>query len=84
MLTLALPMAVTQIIETQAEPGGAAMLAWTRTAGRWPPVIDTNPTPGSCGCLREPGRKIEIWTRGSGIVCEVTAVSTGASAGLTL
>ena len=60
-------------------------LAWTRTAGFWPPLIVTNPTPDNCEifCARFVSAKSS--TLESGSVSDVSAsVSTGVSAGFTL
>jgi hypothetical protein len=56
-----------------------------RTAGRWPPLILTSPTPLNCEifCTRRVSARSSTWV--SGIVFEVSArVRIGASAGLTL
>ena len=56
-----------------------------RTAGFWPPLIVTSPTPASCeifGASRVSARDC-TWLRGS-VSDESPSVSTGASAGFTL
>ncbi|MGY3445870.1 hypothetical protein ACVW17_005871 [Bradyrhizobium sp. USDA 4473] len=61
------------------------MSAWIRTAGRWPPLMLTRPTPGSCEifCASLVSTKSCTWV--SGMVFEVRpSVRIGASAGLTL
>jgi hypothetical protein len=56
-----------------------------RTAGRWPPAIDTRPTPGSCEIFCAMRVSTRFCSCGSFSVPELTAsVSTGASAGFTL
>ena len=56
-----------------------------RTAGRWPPVTLTSPTPLICESFCATRTSIRSLTWCSGSVGEVTAnVMTGASAGLTL
>src|SRR5262245_12446741 len=54
-------------------------------AGFWPPLMLTNPTPGSCEIFWARLVSVRSCTRVRGKVSEVTArVSTGVSAGLTL
>ena len=58
---------------------------WMRTAGFWPPLILTKPTPESCEifCASRVSARSSIL--GSGSVFEVRArVKIGASAGLVL
>ena len=56
-----------------------------RTAGRWPPVMLTSPTPGSCEIFAASRVSASDWISGSGIVREESAsVRIGVSAGLTL
>ena len=60
-------------------------LAWMRTAGFWPPLIETRPTPASCEifCARRVSARSS--TLESGRVFEVRArVTTGVSAGFVL
>ena len=57
----------------------------TRTAGRWPPLIETKPTPESWEIFWARLVSARSCTRCSGSVSEVSAsVSTGVSAGLAL
>ena len=61
------------------------MSTWMRTAGRWPPLRLTRPTPPTCEIFWASRVSTRFWTWVSGRVSEVTAsVITGASAGLTL
>ena len=61
------------------------MLAWIRTAGRWPPCSVTRPTPVTWLIFSASRVLTRFWTSVSGMLFEVIAsVSTGASAGLTL
>ena len=56
-----------------------------RTAGRWPPLMLTSPTPGSCEIFCAMRVSARSSSFGSGSVCEVSAsVMIGVSAGLTL
>ena len=48
LLTLALPIVGAQIVDVEPEAASARRLAWMRTAGRWPPLMLTRPTPGNC------------------------------------
>ena len=60
-------------------------LAWMRTAGFWPPLMVTRPTPLSCEIFGASRVSTRSSTCESGIEFEVIAsVSTGASAGLVL
>ncbi len=84
-LALALAMAVRRISIVMPYLARASVLAWTRTAGRWPPLMLTRPTPPIWEifwAMRESAMS-STWVRGR--VLEVTArVMIGASAGLTL
>ncbi len=63
----------------------AAGSTCTRTAGFWPPLIDTSPTPGSCEIFWARFVSARSSTLDSGSVSEVRArVKIGVSAGLTL
>ncbi len=54
------------------------------TAGRWPPLVDTSPTPGSCEIFCAALVSVMSWISVRGMLGEVTArVRMGASAGLT-
>ncbi len=56
-----------------------------RTAGRWPPLMLTRPTPGSCEIFCASRVSIKSCTFGSGRDFDVTASARiGASAGFTL
>jgi hypothetical protein len=56
-----------------------------RTAGRWPPLSETRPTPLTWLILSARRVLTMFWTSVSGMLSEVMArVSTGASAGFTL
>ena len=56
-----------------------------RTAGFWPPLMLTRPTPGSCEIFCASRVSARSSTFGSGSVVEVSAsVRIGASAGLIL
>jgi hypothetical protein len=80
-----LPSRGAQIVDVEAVGGQRARIAWMRTAGRWPPLMLTRPTPGCCEifCASRVSARSSTWV--SGIVFEVSArVRIGASAGLTL
>jgi hypothetical protein len=56
-----------------------------RTAGFWPPLSVTSPTPGSCEIFGTRRVSARSWTVDSGSVSDVSAsVRIGASAGFTL
>ena len=56
-----------------------------RTAGFWPPLMLTRPTPGNCEIFCDSGVSAMSSTFVSGSVSEVSAsVRTGVSAGLVL
>jgi len=68
-------------------PYAASALGFTttRTAGRWPPLMLTTPTPLSCEIFCATRVSARSSTSVSGMTLEVIPrVSTGASAGLTL
>ena len=63
----------------------AVGFAWIRTAGFWPPEMETRPTPGSCEILGARRVSARSSTFDSGMVLEVSArVTMGVSAGLVL
>ena len=60
-------------------------LACTRTAGFWPPLMVTRPTPGSCEIFWARVVSAKSSTFWRGIVSQLSAkVRMGASAGFTL
>ncbi len=84
-LTLAAAMAVRTSSSDRPSAASARGLACTRTAGRWPPVMLTRPTPEICEIFCARRVSTRSWICGSGMPSEVTArVRIGASAGLTL
>ena len=63
----------------------AVGFAWMRTAGFWPPLMLTSPTPGNCEIFCANRVSAKSSTCASGNVLEVSAnVRMGASAGLDL
>ncbi|MCY1403546.1 hypothetical protein D9M71_187300 [compost metagenome] len=63
----------------------AAGLARIRTAGRWPPLMLTRPTPEICEIFCARRVSTRSWICGSGMLSDITArVRIGASAGFTL
>ena len=84
-LVLAPAIAVRTSSSDRPYAASALGLTWMRTAGRWPPLILTSPTPGSCEifcAIRVSARSSSF---GSGSVCDDSAsVMIGVSAGLTL
>ena len=84
-LVLALPMATRTSSSESPYAASAVGFTWMRTAGRWPPLMLTRPTPGSCEifcAIRVSARSSSL---GSGSVCDVSAnVRIGVSAGFTL
>ncbi len=84
-LMLAAAMEVRTSSSERLYAASAFGLTWMRTAGRWPPLMLTRPTPGSCEifCARRVSARSS--SLGSGSVEEVSAsVRIGVSAGLTL
>ena len=85
VLTLALPRVVRRSSTFSPKAAMARGLISTRTAGTWPPLMLTRPTPGCCEifCASLVSPASSTWV--SGNVSEVSArVRIGASAGLTL
>ncbi len=84
-LTLAAPIAVRRSSIDMPSAASAVGLAWMRTAGRWPPLMVTRPTPWICEIFCATRVSTRSCSLGSGSVSEVIAsVRIGASAGLTL
>src|ERR1700687_4459086 len=84
-LTLAAASAVRISSRLNPYEANAVGLAWIRTAGFCPPLIETSPTPGSCEifCANEVSARSSTLDKGR--ESEVSArVKIGASAGLTL
>ena len=68
--------------ERRQQPSGST---WMRTAGFWPPLMLTRPTPGSCEIFCASRVSARSSTFDSGSVSDVSAsVRIGASAGLVL
>ncbi len=85
VLTLALPRLVRRSSIFNPYAAMARGLICTRTAGTWPPLMLTSPTPGCCEifCASLVCPMSSTWVSGS--VSEVSArVRIGASAGFTL
>ena len=83
-LTLAAPIAVRTSSRVSPVAASATGLICTRTAGRWPPPIDTSPTPETSDSFCASRVSTKSSMVGSGRVSELTAsVRIGASAGLT-
>jgi hypothetical protein len=83
--TFAVPSAVRTSSSDRPYPSSAVGFAWIRTAGFWPPAIETSPTPESCEifCARIVSAVSSTFESGSeSLVSE--SVMIGASAGFTL
>ena len=73
------------LIPSFAVPLSLIGLARTRTAGRWPPLMLTRPTPEICEIFCARRVSTRSWICGSGMPSDITArVRIGASAGFTL
>src|SRR5450631_361665 len=84
-LVFALLIAVRTSSSDKPYAASAVGFAWMRTAGRWPPLTLTRPTPGSWESLVASRVSARSSIFGSGIVLDVSArVMIGVSAGLTL
>src|SRR5262245_8282696 len=84
-LVLALAIDVRTSSSDKPYAASAFGLTWIRTAGRWPPLMLTRPTPGSWEIFCAMRVSARSSSFGRGIVGDVSAsVRIGASAGLTL
>ncbi len=84
-LTLAARSALRMSSSPSCSPASAVGLAWMRTAGRWLPWIDTNPTPDTCDsfCASTESARSATWFCGSTSEL-IASCRIGASAGFTL
>jgi hypothetical protein len=84
-LTLALLMVVRRSSMLSPYAASARTLAMTRTAGRWPPLTLTRPTPSICEIFCASRVSARSSSVVSGSVLEISPrVMMGASAGFTL